>query len=60
MLMAAAALKVLYPNLIHFTCLPEGLLHVAGEVKARFPKVNKLIVMTEESVSESPTSNAIL
>jgi hypothetical protein len=34
---AATALKVFYPNLIHFTCLAHGLQLVAEEVIAKFP-----------------------
>jgi hypothetical protein len=45
MLKAATALKVFYPNLIHFTCLAHGLQGVAEEVRAKFPQVNKLISM---------------
>jgi hypothetical protein len=47
-LKAATALKVFYPNLIHFTCLVHGLQCVAEEVRAKFPKVNKLISMTKK------------
>jgi hypothetical protein len=41
MLKAATALKVFYPNLIHFTFLAHGLQHVVDEVRAKFPHVNK-------------------
>jgi hypothetical protein len=43
MLKAANALKVFYPNLIHFTSLSHGLQRVAEEVKDKLPQVNKLI-----------------
>jgi hypothetical protein len=39
MLKAATALKVFYPNLIHFTCLAHGLQCVA-KIRAKFPQVN--------------------
>jgi hypothetical protein len=37
-LKAANALKVFYPNLIHFTCLTHGLQRAAEEVKSSPPK----------------------
>jgi dihydroneopterin aldolase len=37
----------IYPNLIHFICLAHVLQHVAEEVRAKFPQVNKLILMTK-------------
>jgi hypothetical protein len=40
MLKAVTALKVFYPNLIHFTCLAYGLQRVAEEIRAKFPQVN--------------------
>jgi hypothetical protein len=43
MLKAATALKLFYPNLVHFTCLAHGLQSVAEEVRSQLPKVNKLI-----------------
>jgi hypothetical protein len=45
MLKAATAIKVFYPNSIHFICLAHGLQYVADEVRANFPQVNKLISM---------------
>jgi hypothetical protein len=56
---AATALKVFYPNLIHFICLAHVLQGVAEEVRAKFPQVSKLFSM-KKSVSESPTLSVIL
>jgi hypothetical protein len=53
-LKAATALKVFYPNLIHFTCLAHGLQRVAEEVTAKVPQVNKLISMTEKVFLKVP------
>jgi hypothetical protein len=59
-LKAATALKVIYPNLLHFPCLAHGLQSVAEEIRAKFSQVNKLVLMTKKKGSESPTSSAIL
>jgi hypothetical protein len=48
MLKAATAMKVFYPKLTHFTRLTDGLQRVA-EVTAKFPEVNKLILMAKKS-----------
>jgi hypothetical protein len=40
MLKAVTALKIFYPNLIHFTCLAHGLQLVAEEVRGKFPQAN--------------------
>jgi hypothetical protein len=54
MLKAATALKVFYPNLIHFTCLAHGLQCVANEGIANFPQVNKLISTTKKVFLKAP------
>jgi hypothetical protein len=41
MMKAAIAFKLFYYNLIHLTCLANGLQHVAEEVRAKLPHVNK-------------------
>jgi hypothetical protein len=48
------ALKVFYPNLIHFTCLAHGLQRVAKEVTAKFLQVNKLISITKKVFLKAP------
>jgi hypothetical protein len=40
---AASALEVLFPNLIHLTCLAHALHRVAEEARAQYPDVDKLI-----------------
>jgi hypothetical protein len=47
-------LEVFYPNLIYFTCLAHGLQCVAEEVRAKFPQVNKLILMTKKVFLKAP------
>jgi hypothetical protein len=54
MLKAATVLKVFYPNLIHFTCLAHGLQCVAEEFSARFPQVNKFILMIKKVFLKAP------
>jgi hypothetical protein len=44
----ATALKVFYPNLIHFTCIAHGLQRVVKKVRVKFPQVNKSILMTKK------------
>jgi hypothetical protein len=54
MLKAETALKLFYPNFIHFTCLAHGLQCVAEEVRAKFPQVNKLISMIKKVFLKAP------
>jgi hypothetical protein len=54
LLKAATALKVFYPNLIHFTCLAHGLQRVAEEVRAKFSQANNSISMTEKLFLKAP------
>ena len=39
----AASLQILYPNMLHLTCLAHGLHRVAEEVRTHFQDVDKLI-----------------
>ena len=39
----ALSLQIMYPNMIHLTCLAHGLHRVAEEVRAQFPDVDRLI-----------------
>jgi hypothetical protein len=48
MLKAATSLKVLYHNLINFTCMTYGLQRVAEEVRSNFSNVNRLISSTKK------------
>ena len=43
MLKAGKALQVLFPKLIHITCLAHGLNLVAETVQGHYPKVDRLI-----------------
>ncbi|XP_018497207.1 uncharacterized protein LOC108865052 [Galendromus occidentalis] len=40
---AAASLKVLFPRMIHVTCLAHGQHRVSEEIRGLFPKVDQLI-----------------
>jgi len=44
MIKAAKALQLLYPKMIHVTCLARVLHRVAEEVRGSYPEVDKLIV----------------
>ena len=39
----ASSLQILYPNMIHLTCLAHGLHRIAEEVQSKFPDIDKLI-----------------
>jgi hypothetical protein len=54
MLKAATALKVLCPNLIHFTCVAHGLQRVAEEIRTKFLQVYKLISMSRKVFLKAP------
>lgn len=43
MLSAMSSLRVLYPKMLHVTCLAHGLHRVAEYIRQDFPEVNKLI-----------------
>lgn len=43
MLCAMKALKILYPNMIHITCLAHGIHRVADFIRGEFKDVNDLI-----------------
>jgi len=45
---AGKGLKVLFPNLIHLTCLAHGLSRVAEMARVTYPKVNLLISETKK------------
>lgn len=47
MLSAMNSLKVLYPKMVHLTCLSHGLHRVAEFIRSRFPNVNQLIASTK-------------
>jgi hypothetical protein len=39
----AKGLQVLYPRMVHLTCLAHPLHRVAGEIRETYPDVDKLI-----------------
>lgn len=54
MVKAGQQLKMLYPNLIHVTCLAHGLNRVAEEIRNQFPDVNALIGNVKKIFLKSP------
>lgn len=51
----ASSLKILYPNMIHLTCLAHGLHRIAEEVRAQFPDLDKLISNGKKIFLKCPT-----
>jgi hypothetical protein len=51
---AAKALQVLYPKMIHVTCLTYFLYRVAEEVRGRYPWVDQLITNGKNILIKSP------
>lgn len=54
MIKAGQQLKLLYPNLIHVTCLAHGLSRVAEEIRQQFPDVNSFINNVKKTFLKSP------
>ncbi|XP_003739588.2 uncharacterized protein LOC100904791 [Galendromus occidentalis] len=52
---AAASLKVLFPRMIHVTCLAHGLHRVSEEIRGLFPKVDQLIASMKMVLLKSPS-----
>jgi hypothetical protein len=52
MLKSYSNLKVLYQNLIHYTCLAHGLNRVAETVRSQFPLVNTLVKTGKKIILE--------
>ena len=48
---AGQALSVVYPNMIHFTCVVHGFHRVAEVVRGNYPKVDLLISSVKKSIS---------
>jgi len=55
MVKSCDVLKVLYPNLIHVTCLAHGLNRVAEKVRDMFPNVNKLVNNIKKVFLKAPS-----
>ena len=53
MIKAAKALQLLYPKMIHVTCLARAL-HIAEEVRGSQPEVDKLIANEKKIFIKSP------
>ena len=54
MMKAAKGLKMLYPKMIHVTCLAHALHRVAEEIRSNYPKVDKLISNGKKAFKKSP------
>lgn len=52
---AAKALKVLFPKMLHLTCLAHGLHRIAEEVRSLYPHVDKLVSNTKKVFLKSPS-----
>ena len=55
MMKAAAALRILYPKLIHLTCLAHGLNRVAETVRGHFLDVDHLIACGKKIFRKCPS-----
>jgi len=51
---AANVLQLLYPKMIHVTCLAHALHRVAEEVRGSYPEVDKLIANGKKISTKSP------
>lgn len=54
MMKAAKGLKMLYPKMIHVTCLAHALHRVAEEIRTNYPEVDKLISNGKKAFKKSP------
>ena len=52
---AAKALKILFPNLLHVTCLAHALHRICEEIRGIFSEVDSLISNTKKIFLKSPT-----
>jgi hypothetical protein len=51
---ASTVLKVIFPNMTHFTCLAHGLHRVAETICANFPFVDKLVSSMKKVFVKAP------
>ena len=56
---AATTLQVLYPNMIHLTCLCHGLHRIAEEIRINFPNVDKLISNVKKVFLKAPSRKEV-
>ena len=54
MIKAAKALQLLYPKIIHVTCLAHAVHRIAEEVRGSYPEVDKLIANGKKIYIKSP------
>jgi hypothetical protein len=54
MIKAAKALQLLYPTMIHVTCIAHALHRVAQEVRGSYPEVDKLIANGKKFLLSRP------
>jgi hypothetical protein len=54
MLKAAKGLKMLYPRMVHLTCLAHGLHRVAEEIRGNYPNVDSLISNVKKIFLKAP------
>ncbi|KRY40835.1 CGG triplet repeat-binding protein 1 [Trichinella spiralis] len=52
---AAGALKVLFPNMLHLTCLAHGLHRIAEHIRCLFPDVDRLISNMKKVFLKAPS-----
>jgi len=56
---AGDTIKVLYPKIIHVTCLAHGLHRVAEEVCVNYPKVDKLVSSVKQIFLKAPSRTVL-
>ncbi|KAL4088528.1 hypothetical protein QTP88_023622 [Uroleucon formosanum] len=56
---AGDTIKVLYPKIIHVTCLAHGLHRVAEEVRVNYPKVDKLVSSVKQIFLKAPSRTVL-
>ncbi|KRX24248.1 hypothetical protein T07_9349 [Trichinella nelsoni] len=52
---AAGALKVLFPNMLHLTCLAHGLHRIAEHIRCLFPDADRLISNVKKVFLKAPS-----
>jgi len=57
---AGRCIQTLYPKALHVTCLAHALHNVCEEVRAHFPKVDRLIAEMKKTFLKCPKRIAIL
>lgn len=56
---AGDTIKVLYPKIIHVTCLAHGLHRIAEEVRVNYPKVDKLVSSVKQIFLKAPSRTVL-